>query len=533
MASRKRRLDTSCEVRECLDSLLSSEEDDLLEDDSTTDSSGGELDREHELPPDSDEEMQFVVGERTQFPSSTPKKPTLSKKIPPTPTSPIPSPTQQQPGPSHCREPPATTSARQQRGRRATRATSRDTDDEEFDADNPQPLRVRRRPSITGATPRASRSRSRSRRSQSRQRRSQTSSSHEGEERIGRHRRKVSPHPDLIVDLGADTMSSNCGFEWQCQPSHTRLSRTLSRNIIHEAPGPTVEAQGLTECVSVFELFFPDNIILEIVQRTNQKIAIYRQAYKKKDASVADTNPLEIRALIGILLLAGVQRSNHLNYLELWHSRMGSPPYKAAMSSTRFAFLINSLRFDNPDTRQEHRRTDRFAPVRSIWDSFIERCRWMYTPGENLTIDEQLLAFRGRAVFRMYIPKKPAKYGLKLILCCDNKSKYLLGAIPYVGKQEPPPQGDLSLGHYYVRQLTRPYHQNDGAMTDEDSGEEDNVDISNLPATQLTSFAIIGSSEVQDSVDENVEMQEECQKRKKIKLRQWKVQDIPEKNMCS
>ncbi|KAK3894205.1 hypothetical protein Pcinc_002023 [Petrolisthes cinctipes] len=175
MASRKKRLDTSGEVRECLDSLLSSEEDDLLEDDSTTDSSGGELDREHELPPDSDEEMQFVVGERTQFPSSTPKKPTLSKKIPPTPTSPIPSPTQQQPGPSHCREPPATTSARQQRGRRATRATSRDTDDEEFDADNPQPLRVRRRPSITGATPWASRSRSRSRRSQSRQRRSQLS----------------------------------------------------------------------------------------------------------------------------------------------------------------------------------------------------------------------------------------------------------------------------------------------------------------------------------------------------------------------
>ncbi|KAK3884257.1 hypothetical protein Pcinc_011468 [Petrolisthes cinctipes] len=69
----------------------------------------------------------------------------------------------------------------------------------------------------------------------------------------------------------------------------------------------------------------------------------------------------------------------------------------------------------------------------------------------------------------------------------------------------------------------------DGAMTDEDLGEEDNVDISNLPATQLTYFAMIGSSEVQDSVDENVEIQEECQKRKKIKPRQWKVQDIPEK----
>ncbi|KAK3894204.1 hypothetical protein Pcinc_002022 [Petrolisthes cinctipes] len=77
-------------------------------------------------------------------------------------------------------------------------------------------------------------------------------------------------------------MSSNCGFEWQCQPSHTRLSRTLSRNIIHEAPGPTVEAQGLTECVSVFELFFPDNIILEIVQRTNQKLPSTGRLIRKR-----------------------------------------------------------------------------------------------------------------------------------------------------------------------------------------------------------------------------------------------------------
>ncbi len=64
----------------------------------------------------------------------------------------------------------------------------------------------------------------------------------------------------------------------------------------------------------------------------------------------------------------------------------------------------------------------------------------------------------------------------------------------------------------------------DGAVTDADSGE-DHVDISNLPSTQLTAFASIKSSQLQDDTDEGVMKQE---KWKKIKLRQWKAEDLPE-----
>ncbi len=67
----------------------------------------------------------------------------------------------------------------------------------------------------------------------------------------------------------------------------------------------------------------------------------------------------------------------------------------------------------------------------------------------------------------------------------------------------------------------------DGAVTDEDSGEEDHVDISNLPGTQLTAFAVIKSSQLQDETDKGI-MRQEKQK-KTIKLRQWKLEDLPEK----
>ena len=98
---------------------------------------------------------------------------------------------------------------------------------------------------------------------------------------------------------------------------------------------------------------------------------------------------------------------------------------------------------DNPDTRGERREQGKFAPAREVWDSFIANCGRLYVPRVNLTVDEQRLGCRGKCSFRMYIPNKPAKYGIKLVLICDSETKYMLdseakymlGAIPYLGKQ--------------------------------------------------------------------------------------------------
>ena len=123
----------------------------------------------------------------------------------------------------------------------------------------------------------------------------------------------------------------------------------------------------------------------------------------------------------------------------------------------RFEFLITCLRLDNPETRVERQNQDKFAPVRKVWDEFIENCGRLYIPHENLTFDEQL-GFRGNCPFRMYIPNKPAKYGIKLVLICDSETTYMLGAIPYLGKEGTTPQDGVNLGHYYTKELTKPYH---------------------------------------------------------------------------
>lgn len=94
------------------------------------------------------------------------------------------------------------------------------------------------------------------------------------------------------------------------------------------------------------------------------------------------------------------------------------------MPKSRFQFLSNHLRFDVRENRSE---SDRLFPIRELWDQFIRNCEFYYEPSNDTTVDEQLLSFRGRCSFRMYIKSKPDKYGLKIIALNDADTFYLVG----------------------------------------------------------------------------------------------------------
>ena len=54
--------------------------------------------------------------------------------------------------------------------------------------------------------------------------------------------------------------------------------------------------------------------------------------------------------------------------------------------------------------------------------------------GINATIDEMLIGFRGRSHLIIYMPQKPAKYGLKVQAICDSKTFYFYDGYIYSGK---------------------------------------------------------------------------------------------------
>ncbi|KAJ8372706.1 hypothetical protein AAFF_G00277750 [Aldrovandia affinis] len=104
------------------------------------------------------------------------------------------------------------------------------------------------------------------------------------------------------------------------------------------------------------------------------------------------------------------------------------------MSLGTFQVLSRAIRFHDRETRVAHCAHDKLAPIREVWDKWVERLPCVYNPGPEVTVDERLVPFRGRCPFRQYIPSKPGKYGIKIWAACDARTSYAWNMQVYTGK---------------------------------------------------------------------------------------------------
>ncbi|XP_054729254.1 piggyBac transposable element-derived protein 4-like [Anastrepha obliqua] len=226
-------------------------------------------------------------------------------------------------------------------------------------------------------------------------------------------------------------------FRWSSQPPVSR-SRTLQHNIIHQPPGLKRNFRDVlnrnTKPSDIWQLFFIDDMLEEIVKYTNEKIIKIRPNYQNQTC-VHDLDVMELKALIGMLYYTAIFKENHTHYT-CWYSTDGTGReiYRCIMSKNRFEILLNCLRFDDASTRDERRSTDKAAPISQLFGKLIQNCKEVCSIGSYACIDEMLVVFRGRCGFKMYMPKKPNKYGLKIMCMTDARNGYLVDGYIYLGK---------------------------------------------------------------------------------------------------
>lgn len=234
-------------------------------------------------------------------------------------------------------------------------------------------------------------------------------------------------------------LTAKNGIQWTLDPPPA--AKTQSHNIMKQAPGLPKTVTKVSP-KSAFDVFLSKNIVEEIIMCTNRE---GRRVALEKNKTWVNVNKEEFDAFVGLLLLAGKERSWDVNVRELFLSKFSHPRYKATMSVNRFEDIRRMLRFDDKRTRQARLENDHMAAFRYIWELFVANCRAGMIPGPYVTVDEQLVGFRGRCKFIMYMPNKPAKYGIKIFWLCDANSGYAKDGMVYLGRQPGEPvQTDLA-----------------------------------------------------------------------------------------
>lgn len=223
------------------------------------------------------------------------------------------------------------------------------------------------------------------------------------------------------------------GTKWKKQSGPLNV-RTRQRNIVSHLPGVKGVAKNARSPFECWMLFFID--ILDIItENTNLYIAQISTKYKDQN-DVRPTDIEEMKCLLGLLYLAGSQKGGR-KHLDEFFSKdgLGAEIFPAAMALRRMRFLLRCLRFDNTLTREERKQEDKLAPIRNVIGNFNEKLKIPYSIGQYATLDEMLIGFRGRCSFKVYIPNKPNKYGIKVFSVTDAKTFYTSDIEVYVGTQ--------------------------------------------------------------------------------------------------
>ena len=102
--------------------------------------------------------------------------------------------------------------------------------------------------------------------------------------------------------------------------------------------------------MSAFRIVFPFANLKKIICMTNLEGGrVYGENWKNLDSSFFE-------AYIGLLLLAGVYRSNGEVTTSLWNSETGRHIFRATMSLETFSMISRVVRFGDKTKRHERKK---------------------------------------------------------------------------------------------------------------------------------------------------------------------------------
>jgi hypothetical protein len=171
------------------------------------------------------------------------------------------------------------------------------------------------------------------------------------------------------------------------------------------------------------------------VEEINRYYYQYLETIAEGRSPLPDATKPEMYLFVSIVLQMSHDHRDRLkgNWSKLEHFFMAF--YENTMKQDRFLHNLRFLHFS--DNRNEPDKTDencdRLCKMRTIFDKLNDAYAKYYSPTENIAIDEITVLFKGRVVFKQYIPQKHKRFGIKIYKLFDSKG-YTYNMLVYLGR---------------------------------------------------------------------------------------------------
>jgi hypothetical protein len=191
--------------------------------------------------------------------------------------------------------------------------------------------------------------------------------------------------------------------------------------------------------MQLLQLFLPQQLMDEFAAHTN--------AAAPRDWP--PTTGAELYAFIGAHVFIGIDRLPRTEMY--WSQTYTHPLITSAFTRDRFKQLLRYFRVVAAPVAAAPRHP--IPHIRALADRLNQSFASHFTPTQHLTLDEAIVAFKGRSSIKQYIPSKPHKWGYKIY--CLASEDYLLHLEIYEGKEAKPSESGAT--YDTVIRMIQPY----------------------------------------------------------------------------
>lgn len=197
---------------------------------------------------------------------------------------------------------------------------------------------------------------------------------------------------------------------------------------------PVESVQNNRSPGNIFNLFFDENLIGEIVNFTN----IYAQQKNRPGDVTVD----EMYCFIGVLLVSGYTTVSRRHMYWQNCNDTQNKLISAAISRDRFQFIMSNLHC-NDNTSLD--KNDKYSKLRPLFNSLNKRF-FDYAPvEENHSFDEAMIPYFGRHSGKQFIRGKPIRWGYKFWVG-TLRLGYIVYFDPYQGASTTIPEKYKNMG---------------------------------------------------------------------------------------
>lgn len=184
----------------------------------------------------------------------------------------------------------------------------------------------------------------------------------------------------------------------------------------------------------IYEHFFDEILVEKICFATNK----YAERVLNSSASTSRSHTVQWKSVTAaemycfFALTMLMTRKKALQIQEYWstHTLLHQPIFNQVMSRDRYRQILAFLHYNDYELEASN---DKLTKLRPLLEHVINIFKTSYVPYEKLCIDESLILFKGRLMFKQYIPSKRSRFGVKFFVLCDTKTDYIIDFIIYVG----------------------------------------------------------------------------------------------------